>query len=1097
MAESNSVVTEIIEARQAAHVNDVDSAYHDAYAQLRVSAGQEVGQPDRLADSYARYLAFRRMLLAAKLERLHADQSKSGKYTENNRFNLGQCGDLGASHARSAVVKSALDGPPSYVAWRRVLLGSRFEKRRAAVEEQMIRRIAAEAMQKAIAAESAAREEYEEMASASGSASSGSGGGGPGGAGADDDVVWAVQRRITPTDEANDPAIMNAMTALGITPKSPATRRRALEASGLGKGRLGSAAAATATSTASATHGSHTSSGIVSSSVNAALAKTFFGNEALVFDGCRITAVAFCPINPDIFAVATDAGAAYLCSASTGLRWATLTGHESAITGLDWATSEGFIFLITVSPDTTARLWSVTLPDIRMPHQPSSGPHPPTPRSVRKDRAARRHSATAAATTATATAAAPAAASASPQTTAGSSSTPRRGGGGSGRDRAAELAEARAEMEAEAASRREWQQWQRGPVADGGSAECVQTIATDFPLTHVCFCPLNPTLVVVAAVEPEDYAGYEQEEEEAAAAAYGNYGGYEAGESKDAGADGAGGGGFAEEDGGAGGTGLGAVGKKVGGAFKRGFETTMKGTMAIVNKAGQVMTAGIPGGGMMMGIGHGRRSYANRHGYILVYDAVSGRLLHSRKVQGSQVGATLTRPHSYVTGMCFSADGTALYVADGRGLLHQYDVETEEGKQELRPLREHNVIFGESMLFSGTMKNMANNIMKGAIDLTASAGGGGAGGGGAGGEGGEGAGAGSSGEQPFMVSLFFKRDAALKASILVGLDSHNRIRAFAVPQPGANPLNLAAAQAAAADDASRAAIAVAAATVKASVLLAKTTVAVSTLGAVQVNTQPQAAELQQFVHYNSTVGFDPATFGAAAAGPAAGKTGPGGLPSLASLNLNPLNLPGLGGLGGLPGLGGTPPAVLFGCHTQICPFQESDAIVAVTEAGELFVVNPHGTRKDRDAPQRAADRRRSCIGLTGPTAANGSGIVSTQVVAKLVGHRAAVDRVAVSPFGDTIVSADESGTLFVWKRTPIQRLPPDEEGEGADASGSGSGAGSGSIGSRSRSSARPGLPRSHGGQGHGQGHGTGTVGRGTSAPPRARGLPSDWKGSSS
>jgi hypothetical protein len=53
--------------------------------------------------------------------------------------------------------------------------------------------------------------------------------------------------------------------------------------------------------------------------------------------GGMITAIAFPPGEKEFFAAATDAGVVYLCSVTTGTRWATLTGHTGAVTAIDWA----------------------------------------------------------------------------------------------------------------------------------------------------------------------------------------------------------------------------------------------------------------------------------------------------------------------------------------------------------------------------------------------------------------------------------------------------------------------------------------------------------------------------------------------------------------------------------------------------------------------------------------------------------------------------------------------------------------------------------------------------------------------------------------
>jgi hypothetical protein len=774
-----------------------------------------------------------------------------------------------------------------------------------------------------------------------------------------------------------------------------------------------------------------------------------------------VTAISFLPSDPDTFAIGTDTGAVSLCSAVHGVVWATLSGHEGPITGLEWAMGEGYLFLVTVSADKSARVWLVTLPTFELP------PPVPLPQSDAAPVSRGRQL------------------SAGSRPAARSSSLPHesqrmrppiaeqrrdrsRDPAADAALRSVERACARSEMVAADAADREQEQRLRGPQAKGGDAACVQVIATDFVLTHIAILPQSPSLFVAAGVEEADYFAMEELQartKNALAAAAREQAEFYASESSSSVAPqsstsddaipqtGEGwpqgnvsGNGSTErgvaaptsvqtsllQSAGEGGAtadtpaapvspgsnklfgaaslvrkGLNVTaairkgGDVFGDALKKGRDWTDQAISKIdqaVGKFDQALTktasaaaAGVgmlPGAGagpaQSLGVGPGGRALmaaatfqahlaqlrATARGYIVVFDSVSGRTVQTRLVQGVQVDpTTLARPASFPTALAFSTDGAALYVADARGLVHLYEVETDTERLASAseaggapPLKEHSVLFGEqSALISGLRR--LGDAVKGAVEA-----GGGAGldslgaapndnGSRTGGEGahpevdlGQ-----NEGDGPaHFTSLFFKHDHVLNAPLLLGLDSANRVRALTVPAAGsALAQRMDQLQAAAGDDdVARAAFAAVGMTTKAGAFLVRAGVGVATLGALQVNMQAQSAELEAYIKYNSSYN--------SAVG---------------------------GGGGGGTGLLGTGQA-----HVAIAPVPARDAIVAANASGEVFVLEPHsGTGQAGAGPQQQQRRlhrlhrgRGAAIALAAAAHAPiGSGVAERHVVAKL------------------------------------------------------------------------------------------------------------------
>jgi hypothetical protein len=980
----------LVGARQEAHLRAIDSAYFERFNDLRAASGQDVSQPHLIADSYKQYFAFRHALLHRKAQAVAEEHRSKGEYPQHNRFLLPSSGDLLAPPSQSAVtvpVPSAPEQRCSFPAWRRALLGLRFEQRRGTLEQDMIRRLAAEAMQRAISAEAAAREEFE------GWGSEGAGAGGGSGADAADvqavvSSTWRVGSRLDGGEAVSDPAVAAAMVTLGLLPV---------------KGEGG------ASTDYERRFGSASTGGTTPLSAHPGMAASLFGDVARATLGAAtVTAVAFlAPIRgaegeeDDTFALGTDSGRVYLGSARTGLLWAVLEGHTGSVTALDWTRSDGQIFLVSTALDKCLRLWFVSLPMFSLPPPP-----PPAESTARTARVG--------------------------------ASTSAKGGAG----REAEREAARAAMEAEASAVREAALRAAGPVALGGSADCVQVIPTDYPLTHVLFSPLTPGLVVAAAVEESDFNDWMAVREAAAAAGEGGRRAEEGlpqedvppvQEGEDALNTSTGYKGFGEGAAGTSSEQAQAAGhKREGNAWTRvrlhvakGLATTVSGGLAAAKQTGAAvnyLTAiahNLPNAVATGTIGGGRSRPSPRvepRGYVMIFDAVGGRLVHSRRVQGSQVtGPALTRPVSFVTALTWAADGSALYVADGRGLIHSYECELEEARMAVRPLREHSVIYGEGALVGGGMLGLGleRGMGKGVQGL------------GKLGElmmgGGEGLGleGGVSDAHdwerdtapPFLLSLHYRRDLALGgAPVLVGLDSSARVRAFTVPAAAALGVDLTALESGlGGEDVGRAALAAMAAGVQAGVALAKTTVAVGTLGAVQVATNPQAKELAGFVQYSTQTGSggyggkevppSPALSFAGGMG-LAGIVGAGGVGAAVGAG------PGLDAIFGMHlGLGRSASAPSIGCHTALSPFPAGDLLLTATQGGALFLLAPHGLPQGVERGGRAREE-----------GAAGSGVTAAQVVSRLVGHTAPVCALAPSPSGRYILSADVGGRVLVWAR---------------------------------------------------------------------------------
>lgn len=997
----STTVERLVELRQSAHVRALDAAYVDGYSSVRAAAGQDLTQTNLLADSYGTYTALRKALLREKLEAVQAIKASTGSYNNGNRFALPTCGNLEAPVTQSAVLSALPSAQPppqqlSYMAWRRTILARRFEKRRAALEEECIRRKAAEAVQRAMEAEAAAREEFGQIKEEREAALRGQR---HDAAPARQEMVWRVKHSMSTFEEVSDPAVMQAMMALG-----------------LGGKRRGSRAG---------TGGSNSSSSLYTDQHHLALARRLFGDVADRVGTRSVTAMAFLPEDPDTFAIATDAGVVYLCSASHGLMWATLTGHEGAVTGLDWAASEGNLFLVTVSADKTARVWFVTLPTIEVPQPIDIQPPPPQQPTQRNDNSANdgpHQSPDASAAAATA------------------SSRPADSKAGDASAVAREMAAAKAQMEFEAAKAREAEWLARGPVALGGSAACVQVIQTDCPLTSVSFFPLNPSLFVAAAMEESDYDALLEAQaiSKGLAAGAGHAGIPRSGTMDEGHMDTGGGrpgGGSSDQhehhsqqhqqqDGAqasntttssASSNAVKQVGAALGSVFKKGMDLNMavlKGAVNVVAKTGQAalnVASILPGAQLLA------RRRARARGYLLVFDAVNGRVLQSRLVQGNVVNpTTLQRPVSYPTAMTFSLDGTQLYVADGRGMVHSYDVETDERAIEGsgNALGEHNVLYGESSALMSGLRKLGDQMKAGLGSLAVDGSDGGAttpavapSHGQADGQTSAGAGESGEAESPsvYFTSLYCKKDHTLNnAPLLVGLDSNNKIRALTIPQTGGGPLGLGHQLrdlAAPDDDVARAALMAVGATTKATAMLMKTAVAVGTLGAVQVQGlgQRQSTELDNYIaysaHYNQVVGGG-GTFGAAT------------------------------------GTGTTAQA-----HVTMAPIYSDDSLVAANAAGDVFVLQPHppegesGGRRGRSGSSYFGG---SLSSLAGAAATVGSGVSSSQVAAKLAGHTKPVASIAVAPRERFIATADEGGAVLIWERVPASQALAEEQSKQAE-----------------------------------------------------------------
>ena len=229
---------ECLEERQLSHLFSLDNAYESGFACLeRVACA--ASQP--LVESQGAYSAYRRLLLRSKLyeaSRRYVPSDPTSTYPSGNRFLLPPvCGPLeeGTPVGTCTAVTHASPTPtPTYASWRRALLARRFEYRRMQEESGMLKRMAAEAVGKAMAAELAAREEYEGMqqekaatATATAMASAASPGSpsvpppatGPQAAHRHlrDRGVWSAVGRFKCADVLSRPGALDALVGLGVS----------------------------------------------------------------------------------------------------------------------------------------------------------------------------------------------------------------------------------------------------------------------------------------------------------------------------------------------------------------------------------------------------------------------------------------------------------------------------------------------------------------------------------------------------------------------------------------------------------------------------------------------------------------------------------------------------------------------------------------------------------------------------------------------------------------------------------------------------------------------------------------------------------------
>lgn len=1127
--EREALRSTLIEERQLSHLNSLDDSYCDAFASLRSASGLDKQQ---LENSYLNYQVMRPQLLRMRLEKVRKARAKSSNiYPPNNAFSLPECSGLESSHSLSAVVEklpSQKHQQLSYAAWRRALLSRRFEKRRHLVEEDRIRRLAAENVQRAMEAEAAARDEFEEIkeerekkAIADGRGGSARGGGGDSSSETRDEeggYIWRLKHCMPVFEDVQDSALLQTMEALGIPtghklkPPPPASlqglSRIEQAKQRIMRGRTGGPPPQ--------------------------LSFAMFGQDAARIGARSITTVAFLPSDPDTFAVGTDTGAVSICSASHGLVWATMTGHEGPVTGMDWAFGDGFLFLVTVSIDKTARVWLITLPTFELPPPSAVKEKKKTPKAHSVEPSRRR-------------------------------STVGKVGAHSKRTkddldpqiRAAERERIHHVILEEEAAAREEERRRKGPVAKGGDAACVQVISTDVVLTHVLFFPLSPSLFVAAGVDEEEYfliaelqariknaqnaaalarLSKKAEGDAASAAATAQA---EADLAEDIRDDRVVGG--EEEDGGGGGSGQ--LDDNSGGAATRSsdlYPGSSAGSFALdeqrppptpdsgyigygadasnESKDGGVMEGGLfggkrlgkqlwgkafdevlkKGGGALKKLGENvvkeidsavvklDQAFANTKqvggaaaqgieavalaaigarpkprigndpearalaaaatfterlnerrsvskGYLLVFDAVNGRILQTRLVHGVQVDpTTLAQPASFPTAMTFSLDSSALYVADARGLIHLYEVETDESRLDMagdgsgfgaNPLGGHAVLFGErSALLSG-LRKVGDAVTAAAAGLE-----------GLGGNNGIGSGGSSNGsfnpnadsddnlqlERPYFTSLFCKQDSILEAPVLIGLDSKNRTRALTVPAAG-SPLTSGLDQlgrAAGEDEVAKAALAAVGLTTKLGAFLVQTGVGVATLGALQVNLQTQSVELSGYVKYNTSYKL-------------LQNTNDGGF------------------LNALSATGGQP-------HVAIAPIPGCDAIAAANSAGDIYIIEPHNgsglNRRGRSLGHGLSSKLGSRRGkaatlslMAAAQAATGSGVTDRQVTAKLSATQALNPTLALLPVDPAIAATAplitdapittlgvstqqkylvsamvDSGVCIVWERVHVE-----------------------------------------------------------------------------
>jgi hypothetical protein len=1097
--EKESLLNSLIEERQLFHLNSLDDSYIDSFSSLRIASGLDKQQ---LENSYVNYQIMRPHLLRMRLDKVRKARAKSNIYPQKNAFLLPECNTIESSYTVSAVVEKLpvqKHQQLSYAAWRRALLSRRFEKRRQLIEEDRIRRLAAENVQRAMEAEAAARDEFEEIKeerekmhkvieeSKSSSSSTSRRNNETNEARDEGGYIWRLKHCLPVFEDVQDSALLQTMEALGI-PTGQRLKAPPVQSS-QGISRIEHAKLRIM-------RGRH-------GGPPPQMSFAMFGQDAARIGARSVTTVAFLPSDPDTFAVGTDTGAVSICSASHGLVWATMTGHEGPITGMDWAIGDGFLFLVTVSIDKTARVWLITLPTFELP--------PPSAVKVKEKKIKVLSR------------------SLGPSISRLVPSAAKNKRTKDDLDpvvRAAERERIHNVILEEEAAAREEERRRKGAVAKGGDAACVQVISTDFVLTHVLFFPLSPSLFVAAGVDEEEYfliaelqariknaqnaaalarLAKKAEGDAASAAAtaqaeadladdirddhviqeeeggggdqteggddlnsssdqqlhktgsslssderkppqtpdsgYVGYGIENSQETLDIGK---------SEGGGLGkklgkqlwGKAFDEVLKKGGGALKKLGENVVKEIDSAVVKLDQAFAntkqvSGAAAQGIeaaaLAAIGarpktkigndpearalaaaaafterlNERRSVTK--GYLLVFDAVNGRILQTRLVHGVQVDpTTLAQPASYPTAMTFSLDSLALYVADARGLIHLYEVETDESRLDMagdgssfgaNPLGGHAVLFGErSALLSGLRKvgdavtaaaagleGLGSNVGQGISTINSN-------------------GNGDTDdilklERPYFTSLFCKQDSVLEAPVLIGLDSKNRTRALTVPAAG-SPLTSGLDQlgrAAGEDEVAKAALAAVGLTTKLGAFLVQTGVGVATLGALQVNLQTQSVELSGYVKYNASYKIFNST----------------------SYTSSIANEGGF--LSAMTSASGQP-------HTTIAPVPGCDAIAVANSSGDIYIIEPHngsglnrhGKSLGHGLSSNMGSRRGKAATLSlmaAAQAATGSGVTDRQVTAKLSVSQALNPAIALLPVDPSLVQ-----TAPIYKDAPITTL---------------------------------------------------------------------------
>lgn len=1151
---------DLVEARQLAHITGLDAAYVEGYTVMREAAGQDISANNLLADSYGPYVAARTALLEAAAVDQDDRLRETSKFVPRNRFLLGAgpvtdvmapssaCAPLG-TNASTGVMGG------SYMSWRRQLLAYRFEKRRAGLTDELVKRLAAEAMQRALDAESAEKESFDYAQKAAGDARHA--------ALRHEPLVWRCAQHYESALGREDEVLLS----LHMGGRSPTRHHRGRSAAqNLSATQMWGQQQPQAGSTLRGAGGGLGSTGLLSDIDGSGAGLGLPG-------GRTISSIAFAPKGTDCFAVASGAGVVFLCSAATGEKWATLTGHGGPIIAMDWSPPESReLHLLTVSADRTARIWAVTLPKIVQQQPAAAKPAPSAPAapvstpptSGRGGPSGSSHAAAAADQTAADGGGSSYAALGSPPSSptrapsgsgsgssgSGSAATPtgasahlRRGasqtpaargraaGGTPGPirgsasmpplDRSVELQRTRARMMDEQESERTRSEAARGPRLQGGGAYCARIVQLDGALevgasyyaashsdsagviTHAAWCPSLPSLFVLAVAEEADLRLEAAAAEAEAATMASRRGSFAdpgaAGDGLDAAADryddditapvgggpGAGGGKpFAQLKKGLGDAGraMRQAGKATMSAIEGGVGGVAKLTEALAKaagagdfvQAGGAAGGGPGGGGAGSGGAGGGGPARERRGAILVVDARTGRVVQTRQLKGSKVALTLPgvsglargaagpvilqQSLGYATALTFSASGHQLYVADGRGLLHEYQIETDAGDAQAKPLKSHAVIFGEGgNSFAPLTPDTGNWAGYGGFDAAAAAGIFGL----------AGAGAGGAHPIPHLTSLFFRPyDAALRSPVLIGLDSQRHARALVLPvqtsagdyrpPPSATEAGRIAAGAAAMKVANAAKagarLAVGAMEVVAKGAAAAAVVSAAAATGMNLNINmggmslggnvPQAEEVD-FLHYVATSSAAGDAYGSPYGG--LGSTG-GGMGS--SSALRPAALFGASATGGLStglgvhtrgpsggGSGGAPPHG----HTSMLPCRLNDGLVVGTAGGDVLVCDPHAEASANRTLGRSVGLGGLAVGgVTRENIPTGvSGVIPAQVVARLSGGHAPGRRivhVAMNRDESVLVSCDDAGSIAAWRKVPLS-VAAAAEAEAAPARG--------------------------------------------------------------